>query len=420
MKKFYKILISQIVMGLIISIIFTGCIKTEDISSTDIESSLDYQNGDNARDEIFRGVYFNPDFSYRGIDGYPFPAFDIYLPDEKERNRKVLNELSEKGINLVVIFVAIPYTLMNPPEGNKLGAPIEEWGNLLYLNNLALFIEDCYYAGISVGLDIVDHRWVPYSAAPEGRIVGLPDCRSWPLAGDEPWIESAEWYTKVIEYVEAKAKYPESIAWWSMMGHFQLGTAEPMLWSSPTNPKILEYTERFVKEVWPSFIKAGNRPKGSPYMLPIFSTNSYWRRKNSDERLEGFRNLKKWIADDLKMPPDYWMMTTYPFCDDADDGVNYMEKIIEILGRENAHKIISTDLKSEGHEADLADTILRIKNRTGAEMLDWNLEQVDKYGFAGWWIWSYQDAHVNDNKGIRRLDGTWKIDLIDVIKSYID
>ncbi|MFV2070402.1 MAG: hypothetical protein ACC645_25840, partial [Pirellulales bacterium] len=55
--------------------------------------------------------------------------------------------------------------------------------------------------------------------------------------------------------------------------------------------------------------------------------------------------------------------------------------------------------------------------------LQWHFDQGAKFGFAGWWIWAYQDVADTDSaitwdqkKGIRAHDGTWKPDLLEVIR----
>ena len=197
---------------------------------------------------------------------------------------------------------------------------------------MAVFVDDCHDAGISVEFDLVDNRWIPYRVDSEHHI-GRPGGSGWPVADDTPWNESATWYREVINYVESQAQHPENIAMWSMMGHYQHGTAEPDLWGNDLNPAILAYTEQFVKRVWPVFRSAGKRPKAAPYVLPIFSNCAYWMAKTPEQRLSGVSNLKKWIVDDLALPPDYWPMTTYPFCDPAPDGFFYLRKIVEILGK---------------------------------------------------------------------------------------
>jgi len=405
MRRYYNIIVRLMILSLCMMIMGTG---TSCSNNTEDE------------DEGFRGVFYNPDIFHPQIHGYPFPHFLYYAihPHYRIEIRESLNELVDVNINLVSVFVCNLHTFDDHKSPNEADQSIDEWGNFAFLSGLSLFIDDCYDAGISVEIALVDNRWIPYTVDSTNHI-GQPG-GFWPVAGDTPWKEAANWYSSVINYVEENTNHPESIAMWSMMGNYQYGSAEPMLWSNPANPKISEYTERFVKEVWPVFFESGERPKGSPYSFPIFSNNSYWMSKTPDQRLEGVLNIHKWLVDDLNLSPDYWMISTYPFSDNAGDGFNYIDRIVEIFGRENANKIISTDLKSEGHEADLVNTIIQIDGKTGADMLDWNLKQVKEYGFAGWWIWSYQDAHANDNRGIKRLDGTWKMDLIEVIESYID
>ncbi|MCX5758051.1 MAG: hypothetical protein NTU83_06020, partial [Candidatus Hydrogenedentes bacterium] len=237
----------------------------------------------------------------------------------------------------------------------------------------------------------------------------------WPMPGETPWNESGMWYRETIEYIESHAKHPENIALWSMMGNYELGASEPCLWDREDNPAIVASTEQFVKRVWPVFRAAGKRPKAPPFVFPIFSNNAYWMQKTPEMRLSGFRNLKKWVVDDLSMPPDYWVMSTYPFCDPAPDGFSYLKRIVEILGPENASKIISTDLKGPGHDDDLRDCIISIKDRPGSEVFQWHFQKCAEYGFAGWWIWAYQDTPTSKS-GIREVTGAWKTDLIHVIK----
>lgn len=150
-------------------------------------------------------------------------------------------------------------------------------------------------------------------------------------------------------------------------------------------------------------------------MLPIFAARGYWADKTPVDRLSAFTNLKRWLVDDLKLPPDYWPMSSYPYCDPAPDGFRYMRKIVEILGRRNAGRILSTDLKAEGHGDETQATILNRDGRSGADMLRWHLAKCREYGFAGWWIWAYQDTPASQT-GIRRLDGTWKDELIRALR----
>ena len=365
----------------------------------------------------FRGVFFNPNIQHAGMAGYPFPVFDPYGPEYRARICTALGELSsEASINLVAVFIPIPFTLSHPPQGPRANQPLREWANLTYLKNVAVFVDDCHDAGISVEFDLVDNRWIPFRVNSEHHI-GRPGGNGWPVADDTPWDESATWYREIIECVESQAHHPENIAMWSMMGHYQHGTAEPELWGNDSNPAILAYTEQFVKRVWPVFRSAGKRPKAAPYVLPIFSNNAYWMAKSPEQRLSGVSNLKKWIVDDLALPPDYWPMSMYPFCDPAPDGVYYLRRIVEILGKENASRILSTDFKGPGHEHELKESIISARKYSGREILQWHFHKCAEYGFAGWWIWAYQDGEALDQRqGIRRLDGQWKTDLLETVK----
>jgi hypothetical protein len=194
-----------------------------------------------------------------------------------------------------------------------------------------------------------------------------------------------------------------------MMGNYQLGGAEPLTWDWPERPEVGAYTERFVKEVWPRFCEAARRPVGSPIMLPIFADDPYWGSKPREMRLSSVRNLKRWLADDLRMPPDYWVMTTYPSCDPATDGFHYLREIVGIIGPEDARKIISTDFKGAGH--DIAASIVDKSHLSDEEVLRWHFAKVREYGFGGWWIWSYQDSGAHAT-GLRDLQGRWKPDLV--------
>ena len=127
-------------------------------------------------------------------------------------------------------------------------------------------------------------------------------------------------------------------------------------------------------------------------------------------------NLKTWLVDDLRLPPDYWPMTTYPFCDPAPDGVYYLRRIVEIIGVENALRIVSTDFKGPGHEFEMGDCIVTTQGHSGADVFDWHFQKCKEYGFAGWWIWAYQDT-PGEKTGIREVDGRWKQDLLKTITS---
>ena len=365
----------------------------------------------------FRGVYFNPLVKNSQAPDYPWPNFEAYTQGYRAQIRTMLKELSQDAhINLVDVFIAIPFTLSQPAKGNRLGQSINEWGNISYLDNVALFVDDSHDAGIAVEFDLADNRWIPYSVDSENHI-GKPGNLSYPVADDTPWDESAIWYREIINYIESHTKHPENIAMWGMMGNYTLGTAEPCLWTNDLRPEILKYTEQFVKQVWPVFRAAGKRPKAAPYLFPIFQKNGYWEDKTPEQRLSGFINLKKWLVDDLALPPDYWPMTTYPYCDPAPDGFAYLRRIVEILGKENASRILSTDLKGPGHEKEIEGSILSTSGHTGPEMLEWHFRKCTEYGFAGWWIYSYQDrATPGQQMGIRDTEGHWKTDLLKCIK----
>lgn len=294
------------------------------------------------------------------------------------------------------------------------GQPLTEWANTVYLDGVAAFVDDCHEAGVSAELDLVSNMWIPYSVDPTHQI---GNSEHWPMPDETPWNESAAWYRETIEYIEGHTNHPETIALWSMMGNYELGAAEPCLWDREDNPAIITSTEQFVKRVWPVFRAAGKRPKAPPFVFPIFSNNAYWMQKTPQARLSGFRNLKKWVIDDLSMPPDYWVMSTYPFCDPAPDGFSYLERIVEILGPENASKIISSDLKGPGHD-DVRDCIISIEDRPGPEIFQWHFQKCAQYGFAGWWIWAYQDTPTSKS-GIREVTGAWKADLVHVIKKQM-
>ena len=361
----------------------------------------------------FRGVFFNPNIKHKERAGYPWPTFDPYDTEYRTQIRMALRELAtEAKINLVDVFIPIPFTLRRPSQAPRAGQPLKEWGNTRYLDNVGVFVDDCYDAGVSVEFDLADNRWIPHSVCPESHI-GRP----WPEANDAPWEESATWYSAIIKHVESRTKHPENIAMWCMAGHYHWGTAEPDLWGNDRIPAIAAYTERFVKGVWPVFRSSGKRPKAAPILLPMLSNVPYWMAKTPEQRLVGFTNLKRWVVDDLALPPDYWVMTTYPFCDPTPDGVYYLQKIVEILGKENAARIISTDFKGPGHERELKDSIISAGGRSGGDILKWHFQKCAEYGFAGWWIFSYQDQEVFGlRSGIRSLDGRWKTDLLQAIK----
>lgn len=365
----------------------------------------------------FRGVFFNPYVWHEQMAGYPWPVFNKYEGQYRSQIRAALDDLvHDAHVNLIAVFVPIPFTLAHPPQAPAAGQDIAQWGNTAYLDGLALLVDDCHAAGISVELDLADNRWIPYSVDSE-RHIGRPGNAVWPVADDTPWDESATWYAGVINYVEAHTRHRESIAMWCMMGHYQLGTAEPCLWNTDGNPAILSHTKQFVAQVWPAFRAAGQRPKAAPIMLPIFSNSSYWMPRSPAERLSAVSNLKQWLVDDLRLPPDYWSLTAYPYCDPAPDGFYYLRRIVEILGAEQASRVLVTDLKGPGHAHELKESIIAADGHAGRDMLEWHFRKCAEYGFAGWWIYSYQDQEAEDQRtGIRNLDGSWKSDLLQLLQ----
>jgi len=360
----------------------------------------------------WRGVFFNPHVPHAAMAGYPWPVFKPYRDAYRQQIRAALHQLAdETHLNFIALFIPIPFTLAHPPQGPEANQPLAEWADMTYLDHVALFIDDCHAAGLSVELDLADNRWVPYSVD-SAQHIGRPGNPVWPVADDTPWDEAATWYREVIEYVESRTQHPERIAMWCMMGNYQLGTAEPCLWNTDANPAILAHTREFVRSVWPVFRAAGSRPKAAPIMLPIFSNTEYWMRRTPEERLSALSNLKRWIVDELAQAPDYWLLTAYPYCDPAPDGVYYLRRMVEILGPENAARVIVTDLKGPGHELERKESIIPAEGHTGSELLAWHFQKCAEYGFAGWWIYSYQDQDAPDQRtGIRHLDGTWKRDL---------
>ncbi|MCC6486789.1 MAG: hypothetical protein IT364_04755, partial [Candidatus Hydrogenedentes bacterium] len=265
----------------------------------------------------FRGVHFNPQVRPEQPD---FPWL-LHYGDCRDAVRIHLRDTVDTlHINFIDFFVLIPHTLAVPPKGPAAGQPVEEWANLTYLDNLAAFLDDCHTLGVSAEIDLACIMWIPSTVDSEHHISvsGV-----WPKADDTPWDESTTWYRGVIEYVEKRVQHPEAIAMWCMMGHYQWGGAEPVLWDGM--PDVIAHTERLVKEVWPAFRSSGKRPKAAPIMLPIFSANDFWSAQPPQARLSAFTNLKKWLVDDLALPPDYWAMTSYPFCDPAPDGFFYLK-----------------------------------------------------------------------------------------------
>lgn len=355
-----------------------------------------------------RGFHFDPKL-VPGEEGYP------WLPNYAQDRTRVITALQElvstTNINFIDLHVHMPWTLLHGGQGPEAGQPLAEWASVSFLDNLAAFIDDCYDSGVSINIELMNNMWIPYSVDSANHI-GQPGIPWFPVPDETPWDESATWYTQIIEYVEGKVNHPEGIAMWCMCGNYQLGSAEPVLWDD-AGPEVISYTEQFVKYVWPEFKAAGHRPKASPIMIPILQNALSPRMPMT--RLSAFTNLEKWIVDDLALPPDYWLMTTFRFCDPATDGFSYLEAIVGILGPENASRIISTDFKGPGHEDWLIDHIVSTQGYSGPEIWEWHFEKCAQYGFAGWWIWEYQDNSSWD-WGIRDLAGNWKWDLVNVIK----
>jgi hypothetical protein len=265
----------------------------------------------------FRGVFFNP----KVTTGDPSYSWRSFYKRHRAQVRSTLRELvSETGVNLVDIFVSIPYSLRNPAETPPIDKPFNDWAELAYLGNVVAFVDDCSDAGESVELDLVSNMWIPCSVDPKHQIAN-----------------SGYWH---------------------------------------------------------------------------------WSARSPRSRLSAFSNLRKWIVDDLDLPPDYWMMTSYPLCDPAPGGFSFFEEILSILGPGSASRLISTDLKGPGHD-DVADCILSIQGRSGPDLLKWHYQKCASYGFVGCWIWAYQDTPT-DHSGIRDLDGNWKTNLTRTMRSIAD
>jgi len=362
-----------------------------------------------AAPEQLQGVHFNPVSPAPPGTGHWIA--DYHLVRERVKG-EVAELVAETGVNFLDVMVLIPLTL-----AEKATAPDDtarepgEWANLRTLDNLVDFLDDCHDLGVSVEIDLCCNLWVPYSVDTEHHI---GQSEWWPKPDDTPWTEAAVWYEQVIRYVEGRVAAPEAIALWTMMGNYQLGGAEPVLWDWPERPEVAVCTERFVKEVWPRFCEAARRPVGSPILLPIFADTPYWDAKRPEDRLSGFRNLERWLVDDLGLPPDYWVMSSYPCCDPAPDGVHYLREIVRLLGPDSAGRIISTDLKGAGHA--IEPCIVDKRGLSGAEVLEWHFGKVSEYGFAGWWIWSYQDS-ADAATGLRDLQGHWKPELVRVVRA---
>ena len=359
-----------------------------------------------------RGVFFNPQIG--GTTNFPWL---LHYDAHRDLVQSSLAELREEaGINLLDVQILIPHSLRVPARGNRVGERVEEWANIAFLDNIAQFVDDCHAARIGVELDLADNRWLPSTVDPD-RHIGKRGNPWWPEPDSTPWDESAEWYAALIRHVEMRAAHPEAIVMWCMMGNYHSGGAEPVLWDDPARPEIGQSTERFIKAVWPAFRSTGKRPKAAPILLPIFAADAYWSTKTPADRLSGFTNLKRWLVDQLKQPPDYWVMSTYAHCDPAPDGFHYLDKIVEIIGPTNAGRIVSTDLKCAGHEDEIRRTILNREGQTGPDSLRWHFAKCREYGFAGWWMWAYQDTPTSKT-GLRSFDGGWKKELVsELLKS---
>jgi len=252
-----------------------------------------------ASDEL-RGAYFNPQTSLGSFD--PRWIRDYHKCVE-EVNAELAELVRRTGINFIDIQLLIPFTLKEtatPPADDA--ESITGWANMTTLDNLVTFLDYCSGVGVSVEIDLANNMWIPFLIDTKNHIA---NSGWWPKPDETPWTESVVWYAQIIEYVERKVQHPEAIALWNMFGNYHFGGAEPVLWNTWHRPDIIQYTERFVKHVWPAFRKTGKRPKGAPMLLPIFADNSYWRDRTPEDRLSAFSNLKRWIVDELKMPPDY-------------------------------------------------------------------------------------------------------------------
>ncbi len=351
-----------------------------------------------------RGFFFNP-WVNDEVCGDAWLAHYHLHRDAVDRELEEL--VARTGINFIDIQILIPYTLARPKEAPSDDATsIDQWANMMFLRNCVSFLDSCHAIGVQVEIDLVTNMWIPFAVDTEHHIA---NSRWWPVPDDTPWTEAAIWYTQIIEYVERHVRDKRVIAMWCMLGNYQLGGAEPVLWTFPSESQVNHFTELFVKQVWPRFCAAGERPKAAPIVLPILSNNSYWMGRSPHERLSAMVNLKRWLVDDLCRPPDYWIVSTYVQSDPAADGFAYLRGLVDIVGRENAHRIISTDFKGPGH--DLTQTIVLASYLSGPEKIRWNLAKVQEYGLGGWWMWSYRDS-ATQQTGIRDIQGNWKDDLI--------
>ena len=366
-------------------------------------------------DKAWRGVFFNPQVK-RG-ESPEFPWLLHYSLCRHEVQAHLKDLVGTTRVNFVSVFVNIAHSLQKPSRLPQPGQPVASWANTAYLDNVAAFIDDCDEAGLSVEVDLASNLWLPLSVDAQHQIA---NSGSWPAPTENPWIESALWYRETIQAIEDRTRHPERIAMWCMMGNYEFGEAEPCLWDRDDNPAITASAEKFVKYAWPIFRSAGKRPKAPPILLPILSNSPYWLARSPKARLSAFANLKKWIVDDLALPPDYWVMTTYPYCDPAPDGFSYLKAIVDILGPANAGRIVSTDFKGPGHDQERRDSIIVCPaGQTDSDMVKWHFRKCADYGFAGWWIWAYQDT-PSATTGIRDLTGNWKSDLVRAIKAAPD
>ena len=361
-----------------------------------------------------RGVFFNPD-----LDGFPTDPWNwLLLYDNPTLTAVVNNELFDlvdrTGINFIDVHILMAHTRATagvaPSDDDD---SITDWANMSFMNNIVDFIDYCDSLGVVVELDLANNMWIPFSVDTANHLGNSP---FWPQPDETPWTESIVWHTQIIEYVEANVANKDAIALWDMFGNYIFGAAEPVLWDRPEYPEIEQYTELYVKNVWPAFLAAGVRPKGAPIVLPILTDDPNWNSKPTAIRLSGISNLKSWIIDDLGMPPDYWVMSTYVKSDPADDGVYYIRGILDIIGWENVGKVISTDFKGAGH--DLSGQHIDRSNLTPAEMYRWNFDRVMEYGFAGWWFWAYRDTGGATVAlwGIRDLADNWREGLVAVVE----
>lgn len=130
----------------------------------------------------WRGVHFNPQ-----VASDPNFPWLLHYADHRARVRAALLDLRRTArMNLVAVFVMLPHSLCVPGMGNRVGQAIGDWANTRYLDNVALFVDDCHAAGLCAELDLVDNRWVPHSVDAPAHI-GKPGNPWWPVADDDPW-----------------------------------------------------------------------------------------------------------------------------------------------------------------------------------------------------------------------------------------